>query len=95
MSFDYVGRSDRLRLIETLTESFSRCGVSKSYAAPFAQAYAEDSGCFWEVNGPNIRLLRRRGIPAEYAIEAVRLGRSLSEVHELWSQGIPLEYVTA
>lgn len=92
---EWVERQNKNRQTYGFLERFTRSGGSPTYSRVFAEAGATDPWKFMEVTGAHLKLYQQRGVPAEYAVAAIAAGHQADDVLQLWTSGIPLEYVVA
>lgn len=92
---EWVERQEKNRQTHGFLERFTRSGGSPAYSRLFAEAGAEAPWLFLPVEGRHLKLYQQRRVPAEYAVEAIRAGHPPDSVLQLWTDGVPLEYVIA
>ncbi len=76
-------------------DMYMKGGASSEFAEAFANAAIASPEQFKSVTGAHLAMMGWRGIPPEYAVEAVRFGCGVFETFRMWSDGVPLEYLTA
>lgn len=92
---EWLERQEKNRQTHGFLERFTRSGGSPAYSRLFADAAATAPWRFLEVMGSHLKLYQERRVPAEYAVAAIGAGHSPDSVLQLWTDGVPLEYVIA